>query len=172
MDVETARLVAGTRADATTGAGAWLVALRRYILFIALANLVWEVAQLPLYTIWRDGTPGEIAFAVLHCTAGDVLIAGASLVAALLLAGHGCWPGERYLAVAAATLFLGLGYTLFSEWHNTAVRGSWAYTELMPTLPVIGAGLSPLAQWTVIPLAAFWWARRTSVSRVPTRGHV
>jgi hypothetical protein len=30
----------------------------------------------------------------------------------------------------------------------------------MPMLPVIGTGLSPLAQGIVIPIAAFWWARR------------
>ena len=30
----------------------------------------------------------------------------------------------------------------------------------MPVVPVIEAGLSPLAQWFAIPIAAFWWARR------------
>jgi hypothetical protein len=50
-------------------------------------------------------------------------------------------------------------YTVFSEWLNTEVRGSWAYSEFMPVLPVIDAGLSPLAQWIIIPFAAFWWAR-------------
>lgn len=29
----------------------------------------------------------------------------------------------------------------------------------MPTLPVLGTGLSPLAQWIVIPIAAFRWVR-------------
>jgi hypothetical protein len=42
-------------------------------------NLVWEVAQLPLYTLWVEATPGEIAFAILHCTGGDAMIAAASL---------------------------------------------------------------------------------------------
>ena len=49
---------------------------------------------------------------------------------------------------------------MFSEWLNTEIRGSWAYSELMPVVPVLDAGLSPLAQWIVIPIAAFWWARR------------
>jgi SAM-dependent methyltransferase len=43
--------------------------------------------------------------------------------------------------------------------RNTEIRGSWAYSELMPVVPVHEAGLSPLAQWIVIPLAAFWRAR-------------
>lgn len=139
----------------------WLAVLRRYMAVVLPANLVWEAAHVPLYTIWRKDSWGEIAFAVLHCTGGDVLIAGASLVAALLFLGSASWPNERYTAVAMLTVAAGVVYTIFSEWLNTQVRASWAYTELMPTLPVTGTGLSPLAQWIVIPLAAFYWARRT-----------
>ena len=54
---------------------------------------------------------------------------------------------------------LAFAYTVFSEWLNTEIRGSWAYSELMPVVPVLEAGLSPVAQWIVIPIAAFWWAR-------------
>jgi hypothetical protein len=59
----------------------------------------------------------------------------------------------------------GLGYTIFSEWLNIVVRKSWAYSDLMPVIPVIDAGLSPVAQWIVLPLAGFWWARRPLRSR-------
>ena len=59
----------------------WLAAIRRYLIAAALCNLFWEFAQLPLYTVWRTGTVGEIVFAALHCTAADVGIAAASLVA-------------------------------------------------------------------------------------------
>lgn len=57
----------------------------RYLAAMLALNLVWEVAQLPLYTLWVEGTPGEIAFAVLHCTGGDALIAAAALAVAILL---------------------------------------------------------------------------------------
>lgn len=30
----------------------------------------------------------------------------------------------------------------------------------MPLIPRIDAGLSPILQWIVVPLAAFWWAMR------------
>ena len=39
----------------------WLSALRLYLSFTVVANLVWEVAQLPLYTLWRTGSVREIA---------------------------------------------------------------------------------------------------------------
>lgn len=137
----------------------WLAVLRRYFAFAIPAHLAWEVAQLPLYTIWSADPPGKIAFAVVHCTGGDALITTPSLLAALLLCGNQRWPDERYIAVAAPAVIAGVAYTIFSEWHNTEVRNSWAYSSLMPTLRAIGTGLSPLLQWFVIPIAAFWWAR-------------
>jgi hypothetical protein len=140
---------------------AWLTALRWYLVAIAVGNLVWEFVQLPLYTIWKTGSTGDIVFAAVHCTGGDILIATASLVLALLFCGAG-WPTARraYRRVAALTIVLGLAYTIISEWLNVVVRKSWAYSELMPIVPVVEAGLSPLLQWIVLPLAAFWWAAR------------
>src|SRR5882672_3185014 len=137
----------------------WLRLLRRYFFAIAVGNLVWEFAQLQLYTIWRTGTSGEIVFAAVHCTGGDLLIAGTTLVGALMVAGHRNWPLSRYRTVAVIAIVAGLLYTIFSEWMNTEVRGSWAYTELMPRIPPLGSGLAPIAQWLIIPPLAFWWAR-------------
>ena len=138
----------------------WLAAFRRHLAAVAVGNLVWEVAQMPLYTLWRTGTPGEVAFAALHCTLGDVLIAACSLVAALLFLGSPEWPRRRFVPGAAAAVVIGLGYTAYSEAMNLA-RGSWAYSELMPTLPWLGTGLSPpAAQRLLIPTASLAWACR------------
>src|SRR6266511_394473 len=109
-----------------------------------------------------------MAFAALHCTGGDALIASAYLLIALMMFGQSNWPSMRYLAVAAAAMAFGLAYTIFSEWLHTSVRNSWAYTEAMPRLPPLGIGLSPIAQWLVIPLLAFWWAK----CRAPMRPSV
>src|SRR3546814_13954449 len=68
------------------------------------------------------------------------------------LAGDPRWPQARFHAVAALAILGGLAYTIFSEWLNTEIRGSWAYTDAMPQLPLVGSGLSPLAQWIVVPL--------------------
>lgn len=143
----------------------WLTTLRRYFAFSVPAHFIWEIVQLPLYTIWNEAPLGQIIFAVVHCTGGDALIAAVSLLGALLLFGDPRWPTERFTAVAAMTVLAGVAYTIFSEWHNTEVRNSWAYSSLMPTLPGIGTGLSPFLQWLVIPSAAFWWTRRRHTVR-------
>jgi hypothetical protein len=139
-----------------------LSATRRYLAVIALGNLIWEFAHMPLYTLWQSGTAGEIFFAVIHCTGGDVIIAAVSLVLAILISGRSVWPGGRFLQVAATAVILGLSYTVFSEWLNVEIRGSWAYADLMPEVPWLGTGLSPLAQWVVVPGLAFWRIRRSA----------
>lgn len=116
-------------------------------------NLVWEIAQLPLYTLWREAQPGYIAFAVAHCTAGDVLIGGASFVLALTLGAESALVNWRYGRIAALTALLAVAYTVFSEWRNITVLRGWAYAESMPTLDLGGfrLGLAPVAQWLVVP---------------------
>ena len=51
---------------------------------------------------------------------------------------------------------------MFSEWLNVVVRQTWAYSDLMPIVPVIGTGLSPLLQWMAVPLLALHIARRAA----------
>jgi photosystem II stability/assembly factor-like uncharacterized protein len=143
--------------------GPRLAVLRRYLLAVAALNLVWEIVQLPLYTLWREGSAWEVAFAVAHCTGGDVLIATSSLVLALLLFGEHDWPTRGFGRVAAAAILFGAGYTVFSEWLNVEIRGSWGYADSMPTVPVLGTGLAPLAQWVIVPLTAFRWAHRNTI---------
>jgi hypothetical protein len=143
----------------------WLLALKVYLGVTLVANLVWETVQLPLYTIWTNASAREIAFAVVHCTGGDVLIALSVLTLALICVGTKSWPVEYHRRVLLVTLVLGIGYTIFSEWLNIVVRASWAYSRLMPVVPIINTGLSPLLQWIVVPAFALALARRTAGRR-------
>lgn len=136
----------------------WLKALRRYIVFVAIANFVWEFAHIPLYTLWVTGSAGEIIFAAVHCTGGDILIALTAVMLTLFLLGNSAWPAERRVPVVAATVAFGLAYTIFSEWLNIEIREAWAYRDLMPVIPFLGTGLSPVLQWIIIPLAGFRFA--------------
>lgn len=138
----------------------WLPMLRRYFAVILLGNLAWEAAQLPLYTLWVTSTWTEKAFAVAHCTAGDLLIAAAALLCALLAVGEARWPASGFVQVRAFAIIAGVVYTVFSEWLNISIRGSWAYSAPMPVVPILGVGLSPLLQWIAVPCTAFWFGQR------------
>ncbi|MGE0853752.1 MAG: hypothetical protein AB7O44_29755, partial [Hyphomicrobiaceae bacterium] len=135
----------------------WLPALATYLAAIGALNLVWEVLQLPLFTIWATGSLAERTFAVVHCTGGDLLIALVSLVIALIGTWATDWPRQGFRRVAVLAIVLGIAYTAFSEWLNVYVRQSWAYADWMHTVAVgtIRIGVSPLLQWLVVPTLAF-----------------
>jgi hypothetical protein len=136
----------------------WLRALRRYVFAGAAFNLAWEFAQLPFYTAWSTAGIGELIFDVLHCTVGDTMIASLSLFTAIVVAGSVEWPKAPFTAVTILTVFFGLGYTIYSEWHNTVVTHAWSYAASMPTF--LGIGLAPVAQWLVVPICTFWLLHR------------
>lgn len=138
----------------------WLGVVRRYLLVSAIANLAWETAQMPLYTLWRSGTRRDVASAILHCTAGDVLIAATAMLLALALLGSPDWPAKSRWRVGVCTVLFGVAYTIYSEYLNTVVRSAWTYTEAMPVLPVVGIGLAPLVQWVAVPVVALLVACR------------
>jgi len=72
--------------------------------------------------------------------------------------------GAGWLQVALVATAAGAAYTLVSEWMNTSLRQGWQYSGLMPTLELGGfaVGVSPLAQWLVVPSLALFLTRRST----------
>jgi hypothetical protein len=131
------------------------------ISWVALAlvlNAVWEVVQLPLYSLASDPSGLRIALYVGHCVAGDIMIATLLFLLAAALLRDVDWPRHRPWRGGAIVVAAGLGYTAFSEWRNIYVTGAWAYNELMPT--VGGIGLAPLLQWLIVPALSIALMRR------------
>lgn len=129
-------------------------ALTTYLVTSAIGHVIWEFAHMPLYVIWQTGTILEIMYNGIHCAIGDVMIASFALLAGLLIGGAGHWLENRRWLVSFITVAAGLAYTVFSEWWNTSIRMAWTYSEFMPVLPVTGTGVTPIAQWVVIPSLA------------------
>lgn len=124
-------------------------------------NLGWEIAQLPLYTIPSAQSTAQIAYAIAHCTAGDVAIAVVSFLIAAIALRDANWPASRPWRGGAIAILAGVSYTAYSEWYNVYQAGYWAYSSSMPL--VFGIGLSPLLQWILIPAVTVLivrnWAR-------------
>ncbi len=135
----------------------WLLILRSYVPRLAFCSLLWEVFQLPLYSLWNEPNWRRILFNIGHCTVGDVMIGTAALaIARILTRAHECanWSS---IPVALLTVLLAASYTLLSERMNLA-NGNWAYSAWMPILPWVEVGLAPLLQWIFVPIATLWWA--------------
>jgi hypothetical protein len=137
-----------------------------YLPWLAGLSLVWEVAHLPLYTIWNDASAAYMAFAVAHCTIGDLMIGAASLALALIVGREGWLKSWRWWRIAFVTALVGIAYTAFSEWLNVEVLQSWAYSHRMPVIELasVRLGASPLLQWATIPPLALCMGRRKIIT--------
>lgn len=127
----------------------WII---RPIMLFAAFNLAWELIQIPFYSIWSAGTAAEISYAILHCTAGDVLIGIVIWLLSRLIVSLWKRQGDADLHLPVCFILLALAYTVFSEWRNVNVTRSWAYSDAMPLLPPFGTGLTPLLQWIIVPI--------------------
>ena len=112
-------------------------------------NLVWEIAQVRLYTIWAAADGMSVAWALLHCTLGDVMIALAMFALAGVVLWRADWPASRPWTGGAIVVIGAMAFTAWSEWYNVYRVGNWGYTASMPM--IFGIGLSPLLQWLILP---------------------
>ena len=87
----------------------------RWTAWALALNLVWEVAQLPFYSFSPATGPLEIAWDVIHCTAGDVGISFTGFAAAALATRDPEWPVRRPWLGLAVALVVGLVWTAGSE---------------------------------------------------------
>lgn len=129
--------------------------LARFVPLLGAGNLIWETLQLPLYTLGREDNPRAQLFAILHCTAGDVMIGTTSLLIAVILFGRRGWPRAMHGRVLGSAMLACVSYTVFSEWMNTQVTMSWQYAESMLQVLPLGTGIAPLLQWIVVPPIAY-----------------
>lgn len=112
-------------------------------------NLAWEIAHARLYTIWAETDRLSVAWALFHCSVGDVLIALALFALAGMVLRRADWPASRPWVGSAIFVIGAMAYTAWSEWYNVYRAGSWGYMETMPL--IFGIGLSPLLQWLLLP---------------------
>lgn len=141
---------------------AWLLILQDYLPRLLLCSLLWEIAQLPLYTLWAEDNSLQILFAVLHCTTGDGMIGVIVLCIALTInraKKPALWPRSK---IALIMVILALFYTVLSELRNLS-KGNWVYSPWMPVLPGLEIGLAPLIQWIIVPLLAWYWVNRKTL---------
>ena len=126
--------------------------ITRAVLWSVLAfflNLGWEIAHVRLYTIWADADGMGVAWALVHCTLGDVVIALAMFALAGIVLRRADWPASRPGTGGAIVVIGAMAFTAWSEWYNVYRAVNWGYTASMPM--ILGIGLSPLLQWLILP---------------------
>ena len=113
--------------SASVAAHGVLACALRWSALAFVFNLAWEIAQVRLYTIWAAADGMDLAWALLHCSLGDVVIALALFALAGVALRRADWPASSPLAGGAIVVIGALAFTAWSEWYNVYRIGSWGY---------------------------------------------
>jgi hypothetical protein len=125
-----------------------------------LGHFAWEILQAPLFASLSN-TDHFIGITIcLKATFGDVAIALAAFWCAALVGKSRSWFLSTDSRATVAYFAIGLLATVGLEYLNTQVAGRWTYSGVMPLLPVLGTGLSPILQWVFVPIFVLWYMRR------------
>ena len=138
---------------------AMLEALLVFALFTFLFNFAWEILQAPLFDPMAVLSHWQATLVCLKATFGDVGIALASFAAGALVDKAWSWfvgPSQRAFVAYLAT---GVLITIAFEWYAVYWAGRWSYSEMMPIIPLLRVGLSPVLQWFALPVAVMFFLR-------------
>ncbi|HVT60720.1 MAG TPA: hypothetical protein VHR45_20275 [Thermoanaerobaculia bacterium] len=111
-----------------------------------VVNFTWEMAQMSLY--------GNADVGWRHCFVAsleDVALLGALYLVAACAAQEWAWFARfgpwRWLALAANGALVAV---LIEQ--RAMLAGTWSYAPGMPRLPLLGVGLVPVLQMTILPV--------------------
>lgn len=114
-------------------------------------NFVWEMLQMPLFSYPADTSMTQINLACIQASAGDAAMIIIAFWVVVFLQKDREWYFHPSVRSLALFLLPGVIMTIVFEAMAMGPLDRWAYNNAMPTLPGLGTGLAPLAQWLLLP---------------------
>lgn len=134
--------------------------MKRWLVFTAavlILHYIWEMAQAGLFVGMKEQPIAQSAVRCFKAALGDVVITAIAFAPAALSVRRIHWPLMSTFVAPVVCVATGLVITIRFEKFALATS-RWAYAPEMPTL--FGIGISPIAQWIVIPLVELALFRR------------
>jgi len=128
------------------------------VLVSFVLNEIWEMAQMSDFVETAGHSWTSTLGLCTRAAVGDVGIILGIYAAGALAAGDLGWGLRGRWNIYATAALWGLAYAALVE-HAALAAGRWSYTERMPVVPGLGAGLWPLLQMTLLPPLTFWVSR-------------
>lgn len=137
------------------------------VLFALLLNFPWEFLQVPLFDGMPQARHWDAVKACARAAVGDAAIALAAFGVVAFAERSRAWVMQPRWR--SALTFTGFGVFVTAVIERLALSGLWVerweYSSLMPVVPGLGVGLSPLMQWLLLPPLLLWLVRRQLAGR-------
>jgi len=141
-------------------AGLWEAPGLVVAFFSFVLHFVWEFVQVPTYAGIAELPHWEAIKLCMSATFGDVGFALTAFWVACLTALRRDGMLRPTHFSAAIFVAVGIVLTVGFEYYYTNISLRWTYSELMPLVPPLGTGMSPLLQWIFVPTLVIWLTRR------------
>lgn len=116
-------------------------------------NWIWEMAQMFAFEIKPEESRSQV---FLFCTLASVIDAAVTIGIYVLLSRFNL--SNQILFYLSAALLGALCATFFERF--AFVFELWRYNQAMPIMPLIGVGMLPFVQLTLLVPLAIWLARK------------
>lgn len=125
-----------------------------YLIAAFIFNFIWEMSQVALYKPHFDGVL-DLILVHIRATIGDVIILLIIYALLSLVLRDTRWILKNKTMPLVLASFFGFILAVAIEKYALAT-GRWVYSELMPIIPFVGVGLSPVLQLTILaPFISF-----------------
>ncbi|HBI33774.1 MAG TPA: hypothetical protein DEA43_03110 [Candidatus Moranbacteria bacterium] len=125
-----------------------------YLIVAFVFNFIWEMSQVALYKLHFNGVL-DLILVHLRATIGDVIILLVIYALISLILKDTRWILKNKILPLVLTSILGFIFAVVIEKY-ALLTWRWGYSELMPIVPFVGVGLSPVLQLTILaPLVSF-----------------
>lgn len=136
------------------------------LIFSFLLNFIWEISQAFLYAPHYSGITG-LLIVHLWASLGDILMVFIILALNALIFAHDYAKRIEFKSLMP-TIFIGFVLATLVEKYALAT-GRWAYDALMPIIPWLSVGLTPILQMMIIPsVVTIFWSRINKSKIVPS----
>ena len=133
------------------------------LIFAFLLNYPWEFLQVPFFEGMAVATHWEAVKVCTRATLGDAVIMLIAYWCVTVAASDRWWfraPSRmQMLGFVTVGLIITVAIEHFAT-QSTDPAWGWRYADIMPIVPVVGVGLTPLLQWMLLPPLAIWFVRR------------
>jgi len=120
-------------------------------IFGFLLNFIWEIWQVPLFQSMDNLTHFEATIGCTRAAVGDVVILLVAFWIIALTARSRSWIIQPTTIQVTGFIAIGIVITVVVEAIAIHVLNRWQYATAMPTLPILGTGITPILQWLIIP---------------------
>lgn len=125
-----------------------------FILVVFSLNFLWEIGQTPLYAPHFDSL-WDLILVHLRAAGGDAIMIAVIIFINALIFRDWLWFFKLNKKKIMSIVIWGAAMAIAIE-KAALLSSRWNYNDLMPIIPILNVGLTPVLQMIILSVLSFW----------------